>query len=43
MAANSRQRFIEEELQYVRDNLTGSVDGTEIIACHPALVQVKVK
>ena len=43
MASNCDQVFVNEELKYVREKLTELVEGTELIACHLALVQVKVK
>lgn len=43
MASNCHQIFLGEELQYVKENLTETVEGTEILACYQALVQVKVK
>lgn len=43
MASNCDETFVGEELQYVREKLTEIVEGTEMIACHFALVQVKVK
>lgn len=43
MAGGSDQKFIEDELKYVKDNLMETADGTEIIACHIALVQVRVR
>ena len=43
MANNCDQVFVNEELKHVREKLTELVEGTELIACHLALVQVKVK
>ena len=43
MANTCDQVFVNDELKYVREKLTELVDGTELIACHLALVQVKVK
>ena len=43
MASSCDQVFVNEELKYVREKLTELVEGTELIACHLALVQVKVK
>ena len=43
MDNNCDQEFLNEELKYVREKLTELVEGTELIACHLALVQVKIK
>ena len=43
MANNFDEKFVGEELQYVKEKLTEIVEGAEIIACYVALVQVKVK
>ncbi len=43
MDNNCDEEFVNEELKYVREKLTELVEGTELIACHLALVQVKIK
>ena len=43
MDSNSDLKIVEDELKYVKEKLTDLIEGTEIIACHFALVQVKVK
>ncbi|XP_028397097.1 uncharacterized protein LOC114520946 [Dendronephthya gigantea] len=43
MDNNYDLKFVEDELKSVKEKLTDLVEGTEIIACHFALVQVKVK
>ena len=43
MACNFDEKFVAEELLYVKEKLHEIFEGVEIIACHAALVQVKVK
>ncbi|XP_046844682.1 uncharacterized protein LOC124438555 isoform X2 [Xenia sp. Carnegie-2017] len=43
MTSHDNQAFLNEELKYVREKLTEILKGTEIVACHIAMVQVKIK